>query len=349
MGSDAQAAPVLLGLIADIQYADQEDGTDFSGHERRHFRNALEVARAAVDHWNEANVEMVVQLGDVIDGINARAGASASALETVLEVLGKSRAKRRFDLIGNHELYNIRRDDLASSGLNCHGPGGATYYSVRVGAGWEAVFLDAYEHALIGVQDDHPSCLKAKEVMQANNPKVLSMVGGGDWFSGLPVEKHRYVPFNGGVSAEQVAWLGQVLEAAEKEGRSVLVFSHVAVHEAATKPKTLVWNSEEVLAVLHRHREAVVAVLSGHDHNGGYGVDEAGIHHVTMNAALTAEPGRDCFATLECRPDRTALFVAHGRACVESGTNGRGRAYSELVLARGAVNTPGGPALKSWG
>mmetsp|Transcript_71194 Transcript_71194/g.230454 ORF Transcript_71194/g.230454 Transcript_71194/m.230454 type:complete len:390 (-) Transcript_71194:149-1318(-) len=335
--------PLRIGLIADIQYADREDGSDFSGLEKRYFRNALHIAEAAVECWNAFDVDMVVQLGDIIDGCNAQLGASDSALRTVLGVLEHSAASRRFDLIGNHELYNIQRDNLPMSGLNCVSPDGRTYHSVHLGTQWTGIFLDPYEHALIGVPKDHSGYNKAKEVLQVHNPQLFTE-GTADWFNGLPVDKHRYVPFNGGVSVEQLDWLEAVLQAAGSEGRHVLVFTHVPLYTPATKPKTLVWNCEDVLSALHRHKEAVIAVFAGHDHDGGYAVDPSGLHHVTMNSALTAGPGADCFAILECYEGGWARFLAHGRACVESGTHGAGRAYPELVLAKGVENRPAGVA-----
>lgn len=334
---DPESGPFRIGLIADIQYADMDDGTDFAGTEQRHFRNSLRIAEAAVSCWNDTGVNAVVQLGDLIDGCNRQAGASKTALQAVLSVLERS-IVRRFDLIGNHELYNIRRPELPTSGLNCFGADGLTYYAVHIGSHWEAIFLDPYEFALIGFPMDHPNYLRAKSVIEQHNPQVFKDDGPPDWFSGLPEEKHRYVPFNGSVSPEQLAWLEKALVQAAADGRRTLIFTHIPLFRPATKPKTTVWNCDELLAVIHRHTDTVVAVLAGHDHEGGYAVDPVGVHHITMNSALTANVGTDCFAILELYNDGWARFVAHGRACVESGTCGQGQAYPELLLTRGEGN-----------
>ncbi|CAE7325659.1 ADPRM [Symbiodinium necroappetens] len=190
----AMQAPFRLGLIADIQYADCEDGTDFSGCEQRHFRNSLNIARNAVECWNAVGVDAVVQLGDVIDGCNAKMNASETALAAVLNVLSRSPAQR-FDLIGNHELYNVKRDSMTASGLRCFGPDGLTYYSAHLGDRWEAIFLDPYEISLIGLSQDDSGFLEAQEMMRQHNPNVLT--GAKDWFKGLPTSKHRFVPYNG--------------------------------------------------------------------------------------------------------------------------------------------------------
>lgn len=322
-----------LGLIADIQYADCDDGTDFSGQEHRYFRNSLNIARRAVDCWNAEGVDAVVQLGDIIDGCNSKLKESEKALKAVLEVLSKS-VVPRYDLIGNHELYNLHRPELEKCGLRCGPSGGRSYYSAHLGDSWEGIFLDPFEVALIGQPQDSPAFREATQMMQDHNPQVLA--GAKDWFAGLPHEKHRYVPYNGAISQQQLEWMKTAIRSAEADSRKILVFLHVPLYEPATKAKTVVWNAEEILQVLHEHGESVVAVFAGHDHDGGYAVDEGGLHHITMNSPLTAHG--DCFAILECHDEGWAHFKAFGRACVESNTLGNGRAYPELILAKDAVN-----------
>jgi manganese-dependent ADP-ribose/CDP-alcohol diphosphatase len=327
-----------LGLIADIQYADADDGSDFAKTEIRHFRNSLNIVNAAVDTWNAHGVEVVVQLGDIIDGLNSKLGASEKALHDVNAALSRCTAPRRLDMVGNHELYCFNREALRRHcGLNFHNTGDHFYYSVVLNAQWEAIVLDPYEISLIGYRPDHPNRQLAHCLMCQHNPAAASGLPG-DWFAGLPEEKHRWVPFNGLVSTEQLDWLKIVLAASQSAGRSVLVFSHVPLVDRATKPKTVVWNCEEVLAVLDAYKDIVVAVFAGHDHGGGYAVDAGGIHHVTMNSPMTTDIGTECYAILECH-DGWAQFLAHGRACSESGTNGKGGYYPELLLARGTENT----------
>merc|ERR1719329_1937283 len=185
--------------------------------------------------------------------------------------------------------------------------------------------------------------------MRQNNPAVLSSgpLGTTDWFKGLPVEMHRWVPFNGGLSDVQLAWLRRTLEATRAAGRRAIIFSHVPLHAPATKPKTVLWNAEDCLAVLHEFGEVVSAVIAGHDHAGGYAVDSAGIHHVTMNSPLTAEPVDPLtqkrnvpFGIIECHEDFALLRCPSGRGVVSSGTSGKGPHYPELVLAKGAENVP---------
>lgn len=337
-----EARTLRLGLIADVQYADADDGSDFSGKHMRHFRNTLRVLDRAVERWNAEGVDAVVQLGDLIDGCNRRLGTSRQALDAVLASLSCLACPRRFDVLGNHELYNFPRDDLAASGLALLGPGasGGAYGSVLLGASWELLLLDCYEEALIGYPTGHPSLLKAEELMRQHNSRAITEAY--DWDLGLPVEKQHFTPVNGAVSAGQVSWLRARLAAAESECRSVLVFTHIPLYLPATRPKTVAWNAEALLATLHAHRDAVVAVLAGHDHCGGYAVDEAGVHHVTLCSPLhVSPPANDCSAVLSCH-EGWAHLALHGHACAESGGEWEGRPYAELVLAKGAVNHPVG-------
>eukprot|EP00438_Fugacium_kawagutii_P024179 Skav230780 [mRNA] locus=scaffold1473:188613:191254:- [translate_table: standard] len=191
--------PFRLGLIADIQYADCDDGTDFSGQEHRYFRNSINIARRAVDCWNALELSeaqllpglcSVVQLGDIIDGCNSKLKESEKALKTVLQILSKSSCPR-YDLIGNHELYNLHRDALERCGLRC-GPSGCSIQTcAHLGDGWEGIFLDPFEVAQV-------------------------LAGAKDWFAGLPHEKHRYVPYNGGLDRDKTREVDTVGENVEK-------------------------------------------------------------------------------------------------------------------------------------
>ena len=57
-----------IGLIADVQYADVEDGSSFGGEEKRRFRGSLEAARRASAVFRAEKVDMMLQMGDAIDG-----------------------------------------------------------------------------------------------------------------------------------------------------------------------------------------------------------------------------------------------------------------------------------------
>ena len=57
----------------------------------------------------------------------------------------------------------------------------------------------------------------------------------------------RFVKFGGGVSAEQLAWLGRELAAAEAAGERVVACCHLCFHPDACAPACLLWNYDQVL------------------------------------------------------------------------------------------------------
>ena len=58
---------MTFGVLADIQYAPIPDGFSFSGTPR-YYRHALQAASHAANHFEEENVDLLVNLGDIIDG-----------------------------------------------------------------------------------------------------------------------------------------------------------------------------------------------------------------------------------------------------------------------------------------
>lgn len=82
---------------------------------------------------------------------------------------------------------------------------------------------------------------------------------------------------------------------------------HLPVHPKSTDPICLLWNFEEVLAVIRSH-SSVVCFMAGHDHNGGYHLDEdTGIHHVTFEGVIETPPDSNAFGILSVFEDRMEL------------------------------------------
>jgi hypothetical protein len=109
-----------FGVVADVQYADLPDGSNFLGTVRRYYRHALDALALAVQSWLHDGpggkpVAFVAQLGDLIDGKNADHGqtaAAAAAVHGVLSRLGDSIPIQ--SAIGNHEVMNWPRSRLCA-------------------------------------------------------------------------------------------------------------------------------------------------------------------------------------------------------------------------------------------
>lgn len=295
---------LAFGLIADVQYADCPDGQAFSG-KKRYFRHALEGLKMAVDAWNQTEISFIAQVGDLIDGRNRGAGATDTALATVMSVLDGAKCKQVHHLIGNHECYNFPREQFGA----VFGCPDQVYYSFVPADGWRFVVLDPYDLSTIARATDDPRCIAAWETLDRNNPNNCRINDGSvDWKQGLEGTGKRWLPYNGALGAEQLGWLqGELAEAAER-AEKVIVLSHVPVGPGSSDECCLLWNYEEVLAVLHKHNN-VVAVLTGHDHDGGYCRDEAGCHHVTFKSPMEAPPPQGCHALVQLH---ASCICVHG-------------------------------------
>lgn len=148
-------------------------------------------------------------------------------------------------------------------------------------------------------------------MLEANNPNDLR--GDGDWQAGLLGPRRRWVPFNGALGATQLEWLRGELGAAAECGDRAVILTHVPMQPNSCAPGTLLWNYEEVLEVLHG-AGCVVAVFAGHDHDGGYDRDSAGIHHLTFHSPLEVAPPHGCHATVTVHEDRLQVDGAGAQA-----------------------------------
>lgn len=333
------ASPLLsLGLIADVQYADIPDGASFDKSEERFYRASLEHARSASAAWVAAGCELAVNLGDAVDGANAKRRQGRPALAQVLSALAPTPL---FHVVGNHELYNFARGDLHSllplPSLARIGPAASApdanrlYFHADVAPGWRLVVLDAYDIALethhattedteedSGVAVTPPATpsvthAAAIELLRARNPNPCAAGDGvGNFFAGLEDAgaAQRWVPFNGAVGPDQLAWLRSTLADAAARDLAVIVCCHVPLYDGALRNcpptpgrelsvhKCLVWNYEEILATIHAEPRCTAAVFSGHLHDGAFGVDSAGIAHLTLESPLTHHEGGFAIARL---------------------------------------------------
>jgi manganese-dependent ADP-ribose/CDP-alcohol diphosphatase len=320
LGAAAAAAPegdddvphFTIGVLADVQYADSEDGFDFYTNSRRQYRASAPALERALAHFKD-KVSFVLQLGDMIDGRDShrgqehwdevffpmldrqgfRVGGNESVAEDVTDV---------HFIVGNHDLYCFDRDTLDTvMGTGRDAESHAHYYSFVPAPGWRFVALDPFD---VSTLNRHKQLTEeAFEMLEKNNPGLGDK---DDWTDGLHGLERRWLPLNGAVGSTQLEWLRKELAAAEAANEKVIVLSHVSVCPGAAAPEKLIWNYEEVLSVLHEAPKGlVVSCLSGHDHAGGYQVDQHGIHHKTVEAVLEAQDG--AFLMMDVFSDRVEL------------------------------------------
>ncbi|CAI5736019.1 unnamed protein product [Hyaloperonospora brassicae] len=321
----ATATPLVsFGLVADVQYADVEDGWDFHHTSQRYYRNALLQLRAVVAEWlcvaksEEAQpplkLRFAVNLGDLVDGKNRPAATSRQALEATkaawtpfVEAVGPVH-----HLIGNHELYNfsaatIERDLLYQQ---------RRYYDFQVPDAPQFCFivLDCYGLSILGREESDPVFQEALTLLRRVNPNENLNSPAG-----LVNEQRRFVAFNGAVDREQKQWLEKTLVRATTNGQHVVLFTHIPIHPSSTPaPSSLLWNYPEMLQLIEQF-DCICAVFSGHAHANGYvyaheGSRKRGVHYVV------------CDAVLECAPSETAHALVH--------------VYPEKLVVRGYGKIP---------
>ncbi len=61
-----------FGMIADVQYADLDDGYNYTKTRKRFYRNSINLLCEAIQTWNHMTPKpaFMLQLGDLIDGKN---------------------------------------------------------------------------------------------------------------------------------------------------------------------------------------------------------------------------------------------------------------------------------------
>ncbi|XP_026855416.2 manganese-dependent ADP-ribose/CDP-alcohol diphosphatase [Electrophorus electricus] len=296
-----------FGVIADIQYADLDDGFNFHGTRKRYYRSSLRLLCNANRRWAAERVRpsFVLQLGDVIDGSNRRHGASQRALRAVMDEFGNY-APAVHHVWGNHEFYNFSRSELLSSALNSGAGGdragdGVHAYHFSPAPGFRFVVLDAYDLSVIGRERRSDKYELAFKLIKAHNPNrnLNEPPGYRHWIG-------RFVQFNGGFSQEQLDWLHGVLLGADEKKEKVVVVSHIPVHPLSTDGICLAWNYDKVLSILNSHK-SVVCFMAGHDHDGGYYLDTSGIHHLTLEGVIETPPDSDAFGTVYVYEDKMVL------------------------------------------
>ena len=109
----------------------------------------------AVDHWNsQGDVLLLAQLGDLVYVKNVKEDGgterSEDAVAEVKKVLDDCVCKDVVNVVGNHDLYNFRREKLEEV-LDVTRGGRKTWHSFSPLAGFRIVVLDSLHVSTIQV------------------------------------------------------------------------------------------------------------------------------------------------------------------------------------------------------
>ena len=353
---------ISIGLIADIQHADCDNGRSFRG-QPRYYRQALQVAKEASREFHRQHVDAIINLGDTVDAkakdVNAD-DISNPCLDRVIHALHSgevvddtdadttataisSNQKRPIlHIHGNHELEVQSREQLRdklgipfSPDDNSDELVGNYSHVVEVTGGEEnkllpalrLVFLDTYDVCLQR-QVGSPKHQLALEILRQHNPNI------GNWQSpeGLVGVDRRFVRMGGAVGQGQLRWLRDELGQARRQNQVVIVCAHQPILPASVAasdlPATLCWNYPDILDIMSAHRDVVALVLSGHAHRDGYArCGTSGIHYRVLEAALEHEEAT--FGILDYDGTTTMRIRGYG-ACPSATYDLRHLSHSSL-------------------
>ena len=235
-----------IGLLADIQFG------DLPARGSCRFRSSLARLDEAVQGLNRAGCDLVLQLGDLVEGHgDSEEGRRRTRddLERVLAVLSRLEAPVEH-LCGNHCLSLPRPELEERLGLE-------TPWRVLDAWGLRVLLLDSCWVSPLGREPGDPIRAEAEAWLAA-------------WGGRLP----HALPWNGGFGAGQLAWLTQQVASAPGP---LLLASHHPVHPGSARAAFLSWDHEAALqAVGGPHERQGLTWVSGHDHRGGMWTESRG-------------------------------------------------------------------------
>lgn len=215
---------VSFGLIADIQYADNEDRYNYTKTYLRRYRNSLKLVNEACQYWlnGKLSISFILQLGDIIDGIAFTNKTSVEDLNSVLEEFKKTFSSLPiYHIWGNHELYNFSRKELLNGPLcsfdttKCS-PG--HYGTIEVCPNLRIIALDTYEFSALGIEEDSETYIQAMELLRKHNSNEILNDP-----TNLRGHQRRFVQFNGGITEKQLNWLNDQLTYSKNRNEKVII------------------------------------------------------------------------------------------------------------------------------
>ncbi|WP_176330408.1 metallophosphoesterase [Oceanobacillus rekensis] len=264
LANSAEKPKIEFGLVPDAQYCDCEvNGT-------RYYRNSVDKLIEAAQTFNERDIDFTVQTGDLID-------RDASSFSTMLPIYNMIEGPK-YHVLGNHD-FPMTTDEIVNI-LDMPNQ----YYDFKH-KNWRFVVLDTNDLSLYA----NPEGSEKYQQAEAMYDHLVEdgAINGQTW--------------NGGVSNEQLLWLREVLNKAEKANEKVVVFGHKPVYPENNHN---VWNDEEVVKELEAAGN-VVAYFNGHNHAGNYAMKK-GIHYVTLQGMVETE-NTNSYSIVQVYKDRLEI------------------------------------------
>ncbi len=252
-----------FGVMADVQYRDAEPEAG------RYFRQAPEKLSEAVRDLNGRSLDIVIQLGDLID-------RDFQSFHKILPIYQQIDVPA-YHVLGNHDFWvdaEKREDVVRILGLE------RGYYDFSE-HGWHFIVLDGNDLSLYASGKEERRYAEAETMLSEIRQQ------------GLPQAQH----WNGGLSAAQLEWLRDRLTNSLQGGQRAIVFCHFPVYPP---DQHILWNADEVLAILEEFPH-VAAYINGHNHAGNY-AEKKGIHYLNLKGMVDTSD-TNAYGIIEVYPD----------------------------------------------
>jgi len=265
---DPSEGPILsFGLITDVQYADADPEGE------RHYRDSIQKLKVAVAWLATKKLPFTVHLGDLID-------RDFQAFGTVLPLLDELEHPV-YHLLGNHD-YSVaegQKEQVRSTLGMPH-----DYYSFKA-AGVRFVMLDTNDLSVYKYPHGCPQ-------LCTNSKMLATRVAEND---------SSAKPWNGGLSATQLAWFERELSQADAAKERVIICGH---HPLLPEDGYQLWNHQAVIDVMDRH-SCVTAFFNGHQHAGAERIHN-GVPYITFKSLLH-QPEVTAFSAIRLYADRLEI------------------------------------------
>jgi len=261
-----------FGLMTDPQYADVD--ADVAQH--LYYRHALQKLPQAIAAFNQLPLDFVVTLGDIVD---RQADDYAAVLPLYTRLIHPHAV-----VLGNHDALALTTLLADRAALPKH------YYAFRL-PGWRFVVYDGNDVSL------YCNALNGDDRYQAET--LLNALRA----QGQPQAE----PWNGAVGQQQLAWIEQQLQQAQRCGERVIIFGH---YPLAPLTRHNLMNSNVLVDLVTSYN--IPCCFAGHDHKGNRAIiSQTGF--VTLKGMLNG-PDAVPFAVVEITKDRVAIQGFGGEA-----------------------------------
>lgn len=240
---------VSFGIVADLQYCDGPPTYN------RYYRKSPEKLKRAVNEFNNTELDFVINLGDTID-------RDWQSFDGILPHFVDFKAPVRH-VLGNHDFeIDEKYKPEVHKKLNTK-----KYYDFSIDK-WRFIVLDGNDISTFANHEQTAEYEKAELLLKSLEKS--GAINANFW--------------NGGIGENQLKWMTQKLDDAEKDHQNVIIFCHFPAFPAH---KHNLLNDVELLKTIKNY-SCVKAWINGHNHDGNYGMNE-NTHFINVKGMVDTE------------------------------------------------------------